>query len=63
MEFFFKYVLQQATVIKMNNIHPAGQDNLQPPAKECRCSHAADAEKQSASCSVPSEDPYLETQT
>lgn len=47
----------------MKNIHPAGEGNPPPPAKECRCSHVADVEKQSASCSVPSEDPYLETQT
>lgn len=40
--------------------YPAGRGNLPPPATGCKCSRAADAERRSASCSVPSEDLYLE---
>ena len=45
----------------INDSYLIKQDSLLPPARECRCSHALNAESQSALCSAPSEDLYLHT--
>lgn len=55
---------QAHTVNMIRNVHYSyliRLDNLLPPARECRSSHDLNAEIQSASCNVPSEDLYLHT--